>query len=88
MISGVIDLIFFFECGILYIQMNKDFELEKLKIELRHIKGMYAVAQNEVLDATKKVNCLLQYLVINIFFSFDVEVYMYPLFFCYVRCKI
>ena len=50
--------------------MNKDFELEKLKIELRHIKGMYAVAQSEVLDATKKVHCLLQYLVINIFFSF------------------
>lgn len=38
--------------------MNKDFELEKLKIELRHIKGMYAVAQSEVLDATKKVHCL------------------------------
>lgn len=46
--------------------MNKDFELEKLKIELRHIKGMYAVAQSEVMDASKKVHSLfvtnLQYL--------------------------
>ncbi|XP_013599109.1 PREDICTED: U-box domain-containing protein 51 isoform X1 [Brassica oleracea var. oleracea] len=41
-------------------QMNKDFELEKLKIELRHIKGMYAVAQSEVLDATKKMQDLNQ----------------------------
>lgn len=37
-------------------QMNKDFELEKLKIELRHIKGMYEVAQSEVIDASKKVH--------------------------------
>jgi hypothetical protein len=36
-------------------QIHKDFELEKLKIELRHIKGMYAVAQSEVIDASKKV---------------------------------
>ncbi|WZY84690.1 hypothetical protein YC2023_031074 [Brassica napus] len=48
------------QCGILNIQMNKDFELEKLKIELRHIKGMYAVAQSEVLDATKKMQDLNQ----------------------------
>ncbi|KAG2263551.1 hypothetical protein Bca52824_070630 [Brassica carinata] len=41
-------------------QMNKDFELEKLKIELRHIKGMFAVAQSEVLDATKKMQDLNQ----------------------------
>ncbi|CAH2043998.1 unnamed protein product [Thlaspi arvense] len=41
-------------------QMNKDFELEKLKIELRHIKGMYAVAQSEVMDASKKMQDLNQ----------------------------
>lgn len=46
----------FYECWILNLQMNKDFELEKLKIELRHIKGMYAVAQSEVIDASKKVH--------------------------------
>uniref|UniRef100_A0A1J3DL40 RING-type E3 ubiquitin transferase n=1 Tax=Noccaea caerulescens TaxID=107243 RepID=A0A1J3DL40_NOCCA len=39
-------------------QVNKDFELEKLKIELRHIKGMYAVAQSEVMDASKKMQDL------------------------------
>ncbi|CAN8251992.1 unnamed protein product [Cochlearia groenlandica] len=41
-------------------QMNKDYELEKLKIELRHIKGMYEVAQNEVIDASKKMQDLNQ----------------------------
>lgn len=41
--------------------MNKDFELEKLKIELRHIKGMYAVAQSEVIDASKKVHYFVQF---------------------------
>ncbi|CAL9244497.1 unnamed protein product [Arabidopsis halleri] len=41
-------------------QANKDFELEKLKIELRHIKGMYAVAQGEVIDASKKMQDLNQ----------------------------
>ncbi|KAF8056818.1 hypothetical protein N665_1266s0006 [Sinapis alba] len=41
-------------------QVNKDFEIEKLKIELRHIKGMYAVAQGEVMDASKKVQDLNQ----------------------------
>ncbi|CAH8353947.1 unnamed protein product [Eruca vesicaria subsp. sativa] len=41
-------------------QMNKEYELEKLKIELRHIKGMYAVAQSEVMDATIKMQDLNQ----------------------------
>ncbi|CAM9002571.1 unnamed protein product [Rhodiola kirilowii] len=30
-------------------------ELEKLKIELRHVRGMYAVAQTETLDASSKI---------------------------------
>ncbi|KAJ4894770.1 U-box domain-containing protein 51 [Raphanus sativus] len=41
-------------------QVSKDFELEKLKIELRHIKGMYAAAQGEVMDASRKVQDLNQ----------------------------
>ncbi|KAL4575986.1 hypothetical protein LXL04_012074 [Taraxacum kok-saghyz] len=32
-----------------------DFELEKLRVELRHIRGMYAIAQNESFDASRKV---------------------------------
>ncbi|KAE9465062.1 hypothetical protein C3L33_03059, partial [Rhododendron williamsianum] len=39
-------------------QMNVDFELEKLRIELRHIRGMYAMAQSEAIDASRKVNDL------------------------------
>ncbi|KAL5810799.1 hypothetical protein ACOSQ4_027367 [Xanthoceras sorbifolium] len=39
-------------------QVNINFELEKLKIELRHIRGMYAMAQNEALDATRKMSSL------------------------------
>lgn len=35
--------------------MNVDFELEKLRIELRHIRGMYAMAQSEAIDASRKV---------------------------------
>ncbi|KAK9665706.1 hypothetical protein RND81_14G130000 [Saponaria officinalis] len=31
-------------------------ELEKLKIELRHIRGMYSIAQNETKDATRKLS--------------------------------
>lgn len=34
---------------------NTNFELEKLRVELRHIRGMYAIAQSETLDATRKV---------------------------------
>ncbi|KAL0321679.1 UNVERIFIED_CONTAM: U-box domain-containing protein 52 [Sesamum calycinum] len=35
-------------------QANIDFELEKLRIELRHIRGMYAMAQGEAIDASRK----------------------------------
>ncbi|KAD5961339.1 hypothetical protein E3N88_12812 [Mikania micrantha] len=31
-------------------------ELEKLRLELRHIRGMYAIAQSETLDASRKLN--------------------------------
>ncbi|KAL0304060.1 UNVERIFIED_CONTAM: U-box domain-containing protein 52 [Sesamum radiatum] len=37
-------------------QANIDFELEKLRIELRHIRGMYAMAQGEAIDASRKLN--------------------------------
>ncbi|KAL3521394.1 hypothetical protein ACH5RR_019543 [Cinchona calisaya] len=39
-------------------QINIDFELEKLRIEIRHLRGMYAVAQNEAMDASRKLNDL------------------------------
>ncbi|KAA8539769.1 hypothetical protein F0562_026461 [Nyssa sinensis] len=39
-------------------QADINFELEKLRIELRHFRGMYAVAQNETIDASRKLNDL------------------------------
>ncbi|XP_076894117.1 U-box domain-containing protein 35-like isoform X2 [Bidens hawaiensis] len=33
-----------------------NFELEKLRVELRHIRGMYAIAQSETLDASRKLS--------------------------------
>ncbi|XP_043707153.1 U-box domain-containing protein 35-like [Telopea speciosissima] len=39
-------------------QVDINFELERLRIELRHLKGMYAVAQNEKIDASRKLNDL------------------------------
>ncbi|KAJ4840361.1 hypothetical protein Tsubulata_007633 [Turnera subulata] len=37
-------------------QVNINFELEKLRIELRHVRGIYAVAQSEAIDASRKLN--------------------------------
>ena len=37
-------------------QVNINFELEKLRIELRHVRGMYAIAQSENIDAARKVS--------------------------------
>ncbi|KAL7613409.1 hypothetical protein Lser_V15G09182 [Lactuca serriola] len=37
---------------------NVDFELEKLRVELRHVRGMYAIAQNESFDASRKLKDL------------------------------
>ncbi|XP_009771774.1 U-box domain-containing protein 35-like [Nicotiana sylvestris] len=37
-------------------EVDINFELEKLRTELRHTQGMYAVAQTEVLDASRKMN--------------------------------
>ncbi|KAK6925814.1 Serine-threonine/tyrosine-protein kinase, catalytic domain [Dillenia turbinata] len=37
-------------------QASINFELEKLRIELRHVHGMYAIAQSETIDASRKVN--------------------------------
>ncbi|CAL9008439.1 unnamed protein product [Prunus brigantina] len=39
-------------------QANINLELEKLRIELRHVKGMYAMAQSETIDASRKINNL------------------------------
>lgn len=37
-------------------QDNINFELEKLRIELRHLRGMHAMAQREAIDASRKLN--------------------------------
>ncbi|XP_068329315.1 U-box domain-containing protein 35-like [Pyrus communis] len=39
-------------------QATINLELEKLRIELRHVKGMYAMAQSETMDASRKINNL------------------------------
>ncbi|KAA8533898.1 hypothetical protein F0562_031415 [Nyssa sinensis] len=39
-------------------QANINFELEKLRIELQHIRGMYAIAHRERIDASRKLNDL------------------------------
>lgn len=39
-------------------QMNIDFELEKLRIVLRHARGMHAMAQSETHEASRKVRTL------------------------------
>lgn len=39
-------------------QENFNLELEKLRIELRHVRGMYAVAQSEKIDASLKLDNL------------------------------
>ncbi|XP_012858143.1 PREDICTED: U-box domain-containing protein 35-like [Erythranthe guttata] len=41
-----------------FCQTNINFELEQLRMELRHAQGMYAMAQNEALDASRKLNGL------------------------------
>ncbi|PIA61713.1 hypothetical protein AQUCO_00200004v1 [Aquilegia coerulea] len=40
------------------IKVDLDFELEKLKIEIRHARGMYAVAQTEKINAARQLNNL------------------------------
>ncbi|GFQ01027.1 U-box domain-containing protein 35 [Phtheirospermum japonicum] len=37
-------------------QADINLELENLRIELRHIRGMYAMAQGEAIDASRKLN--------------------------------
>ncbi|KAL2543391.1 U-box domain-containing protein 35 [Abeliophyllum distichum] len=39
-------------------QDNVNFELEKLRTELRHIRGMYVMAQSEAIDTSMKLNDL------------------------------
>jgi hypothetical protein len=39
-----------------FMQANINFELEKLRIELRHARGIYAVARSETFDASRKVS--------------------------------
>lgn len=45
-------LFFFFACNE---QDNINFELEKLRMELRHVRGMHAMAQSEAIEASRKV---------------------------------
>ncbi|OMO94849.1 hypothetical protein CCACVL1_05766 [Corchorus capsularis] len=42
----------------LCMQVNINFELEKLRTELRHLRGMYAIAQSETIDASRKLSTL------------------------------
>ncbi|XP_011654847.1 U-box domain-containing protein 35 isoform X2 [Cucumis sativus] len=39
-------------------QADVSFELEKLRIELRHARGMFAIAQRETIDASRELNHL------------------------------
>ncbi|KAK6132118.1 hypothetical protein DH2020_034143 [Rehmannia glutinosa] len=39
-------------------QVNINYELQKLRKELRHVQGMYAKAQTEAIDASRKLNDL------------------------------
>ncbi|OMO52195.1 hypothetical protein COLO4_37371 [Corchorus olitorius] len=39
-------------------RVNINFELEKLRTELRHLRGMYAIAQSETIDASRKLSTL------------------------------
>ncbi|KAF5178076.1 U-box domain-containing protein kinase family protein, partial [Thalictrum thalictroides] len=39
-------------------KVDLDFELEKLKIEIRHARGMYAIAQSEKVNAARQLNDL------------------------------
>lgn len=39
-------------------QAINNFEIEKLRMELRHVRGMYAVAQGEAIEASRKLNKL------------------------------
>ncbi|EOA16012.1 hypothetical protein CARUB_v10004133mg [Capsella rubella] len=41
-------------------QVNLNFEIEKLRAELRHVQEMYAVAQTETFDASRKLGELNQ----------------------------
>ncbi|KFK29004.1 hypothetical protein AALP_AA7G076800 [Arabis alpina] len=41
-------------------QANQNFEIEKLRAELRHVQEMYAVAQTETFDASQKLGELNQ----------------------------
>lgn len=38
-----------------FVQVNLNFEVEKLRAELRHVQEMYAMAQTETFDASRKV---------------------------------
>jgi len=41
--------------GHLFYQAKLNLELEKLRIELRHVQGLHAVAQSEKIEASRKV---------------------------------
>lgn len=37
------------------VQVDLNFELERLRLELKHVKGMYTVAQTEKMEASRQV---------------------------------
>ncbi|XP_047316155.1 U-box domain-containing protein 35-like isoform X2 [Impatiens glandulifera] len=41
-------------------QDNLNFEMERLRIELRHVRGMYALAENEAIGASRKASGLVK----------------------------
>lgn len=53
-------------------QEDISFELEKLRTELRHVRGMYAIAQSEAIDASRQVSLGILFDKINLelLFSF------------------
>lgn len=57
-------------CSSMSIQCDINFELEKLRVELRHVRGMYEVAKTEAMDSSRKVIFLLfvsKYLLTSLF---------------------
>ncbi|GKV17532.1 hypothetical protein SLEP1_g28025 [Rubroshorea leprosula] len=44
------------DCSLSESQVEINSELEKLRIRLRHVRGLYAIAQSEMIDASRKVS--------------------------------
>ncbi|GLT39851.1 hypothetical protein SLA2020_140180 [Shorea laevis] len=46
------------DCSLSESQVEINSELEKLRIRLRHVRGLYAIAQSETIDASRKLGTL------------------------------